>query len=275
MIHIVFGASASGSVKWVLREMGLDNTEEVIAFHDTFSIGPIHKLHEEIGIQARFDWMKESMTDEFGDLMDDQKYFETAVGQLASIQDGSQLTVWCSDNAHELTGLRYVSHLLKGRNCDIAIISTSEAYEMLFCMKKQTYTPLHTGEIAPEKLQVIFRQGSRMILTDDDREELEKEWIALSESKEVIRVWRDGTLRNVSEDYHDEFIIQQAKKLHRQQSKQDYMKSARLIGEVIGHLDQYTGDEFIEYRLRKLIEKNVFEMEGSIKAMRYYSIKLR
>lgn len=53
------------------------------------------------------------------------------------------------------------------------------------------------------------------------------------------------------------------------------MKSARLIGEVIGHLDQYMGDAFFEYRLRKLIEKGVFEMEGNLKAMRYYSVRLK
>ena len=47
------------------------------------------------------------------------------------------------------------------------------------------------------------------------------------------------------------------------------MKSARLIGEVLGYLDQYVGDEFLENRLRKLIEKGVFEMEGSLKAMRF------
>ncbi|MEK5392949.1 DUF1835 domain-containing protein [Margalitia sp. FSL K6-0131] len=46
MIHIIFGASASGSLKFVLREMGL-NKEQVIAFWDIFSIGPIWKLHEE------------------------------------------------------------------------------------------------------------------------------------------------------------------------------------------------------------------------------------
>lgn len=45
--------------------------------------------------------------------------------------------------------------------------------------------------------------------------------------------------------------------------------------DVFGHLEQYVGDEFLEYRLRRLIEKGIFEMEGSLKAMRCYSIKLR
>ncbi len=53
------------------------------------------------------------------------------------------------------------------------------------------------------------------------------------------------------------------------------MKSARLIGEVIGYLDQYIGDEYFEYRVRHLIMNGVFEIEGIPKAMWFYSVKLK
>lgn len=55
---------------------------------------------------------------------------------------------------------------------------------------------------------------------------------------------------------------------------ENYIKSARLIGEVTGHLNQYIGDQFIEYRLRNLIEQGIFEYEGSLAGMRYYNIRL-
>jgi len=53
------------------------------------------------------------------------------------------------------------------------------------------------------------------------------------------------------------------------------MKSARLIGEVIGNVDQYIGDGFVEYRVRLLIMNGIFEIKGVPKAMRYYSVKLK
>lgn len=43
----------------------------------------------------------------------------------------------------------------------------------------------------------------------------------------------------------------------------------------MGHLDQYIGDHFFEYRVRRLIVNGVFDLEGVPKAMRYYSIKIR
>ncbi|WP_071394780.1 DUF3658 domain-containing protein [Bacillus tuaregi] len=73
----------------------------------------------------------------------------------------------------------------------------------------------------------------------------------------------------------DDYIIQKAIKLHKQQKKKSFMKSARLIGEVIGYLDQYIGDEYFEYRVRHLIMNGVFEIEGIPKAMWFYSVKLK
>jgi hypothetical protein len=40
---------------------------------------------------------------------------------------------------------------------------------------------------------------------------------------------------------------------------------ARLVGEVYRHIFQYIGDSFLEYRVRKLIEKGIFEYEGSLR----------
>lgn len=275
MIHILFGASASGSLKYVLREMGLDKKEKVISFWDIFSIGPVWQLHEESGKEARFEWMKKIITDKYDEFLDYKKGFEKTINQINSIPEGVHITIWTSDNAHEQTGLRFVVYLLKEKNVDIGLINTTAEYEELFQVKKVKYTPLYSGEISPEKLQIIYEQGRGKFFTDHDREDLEKEWLSLLGNQETLRIWRNGKIQSVPEDYYDKFIIKKAKRLHAKQKKKDFMKSARLIGEVLGHLDQYVGDGFLEYRLRKLIEKGVFESEGSLEAMRFYSVKLK
>ena len=77
------------------------------------------------------------------------------------------------------------------------------------------------------------------------------------------------------ESYFDALIIEKAQFLHDKQTKPDFMKSARLIGEALGNSDQYVGDVFFEYRVRQLILQGIFEIEGVPKAMRFYSVKLR
>lgn len=274
MIHILFGPSPAGSLRAAFKENGIDKNEQIISFWDRFSIGPVWLLDEEAGKEARFDWMKNVINDEYGEFQEYKQSFQKTIDQILSIPEGLPITIWTADNAHEQTGLRFVLHLLKERNIDIILINTTKAFGELFKKRNVQYTVLHSGEISPDKLQIIYDQGQGRVLTDHDKEDYENEWLSISDTRETLRIWRNGRIVSVPEDYCDPFIIQKAKKLHREQKTKDFMKSARLIGEVLGHLDQYVGDEFLEYRLRKLIEKEVFDVEGSLIAMRYYSVKL-
>lgn len=112
-------------------------------------------------------------------------------------------------------------------------------------------------------------------VSQEQRKKLEEEWQELSFTKEVLRIWENKKIKSVDEAYYDDYIINKAKKLYKGRKNIEFMKSARLIGEVIGYLDQYIGDEFIEYRVRHLIMNGVFEIEGVPKAMRFYSVKLK
>lgn len=273
MVHILFGESQAGGLKVALKEMGLYEKEKVIFFSDQFSIGPVWRLHEEAGKKARFHWMKNVTKFEDFDLY--KQRFKKTVHQILSIPEGVPITIWTADNAHEQTGLRYVLFLLKKRKNDFSLINTTKVFREFYRKKEVKYTALHSGEIPPEKLHLIYEQGHAQALTESDREELEKVWLVLSNHQDQLRLWRNRKIQHVQEDYFDSFIINKAKKLHSKQESKDFMKSARLIGEVFGHLDQYVGDEFLEYRLRKLIEKGIFEVQGSLKAMRYYSVRLK
>ncbi|WP_428910436.1 DUF1835 domain-containing protein [Niallia sp. Krafla_26] len=275
MIHIIFGESASGSLKFALREMGLDRKDRVISFWDIFSIGPIRQLHEEEGMQSRFEWIKRNMSNEYdSDYTDYTNKFERVLKQINAIPEGEHVTIWAFENAHEQTGLQFVVYLLKEKNVDISLINTTIEHEKLFRVKSVKYSLLHTGEILPEKLKIIYEQSQGKLFTDHDREDLEKDWLSLADSQATLRIWRNGTVQSVPEEYYDEVIVKRAKKLKGKQKTNDFMKSARLIGEVLGYLDQYVGDAFLEYRLKSLIGKKVFESEGSLEAMRFYRVRL-
>ena len=278
MIHILFGDSGAGSLRMVLKKMKKSQLETVISFWDIFSIGPIKRLHESDGAEARFQWMKNVMNDEDGAFQDYQQGFYHTVNQIKSIPEDVPITIWVADNSHEQTGLRYVLYLLKNKTNEIKVINTTKEYAEHFNRPDILYNPLSTGEISTEKLRVIYEQSQSQSLAKHERKKLEEEWLVLTNTKETLRIWRNGRIRDVRENYYDQYMINMAKKLQiereQEQGSEPFMKSARLIGDVIGHLNQYMGDSFFEYRLRKLIEQNVFEMEGNLKSMRYYSVRL-
>jgi len=135
---------------------------------------------------------------------------------------------------------------------------------------------LHTGEIMSEKLQLIYENSSKTpALSKEQREKFEQKWQALADTQEALRVWENRDIKSVDESYYDDLIINKAKMLHQKQENTEFILSARLIGEVIGCLDQYINDVYVEYRVRHLILKGVFEIKGIPKAMRFYSVKLK
>lgn len=79
-------------------------------------------------------------------------------------------------------------------------------------------------------------------------------------------------MHSVQEDYFDQFIIECAKRVS---ADKGFIKAPIVIGEALGLVEQLVGDTFLEYRLKQLIKKEVFEFVGSLEEMRFYSVKLR
>lgn len=274
-VHILFGGAAFGSLKVAFKKVAINNKEEIISFWDILSMGPIWKLHEERGRQFRFEWLKRNISDEFGEFPEYTQHFINTLNQLHAIQEGENITIWTSNSAHEQVGLCFVLYLLKDKNMNITVMNVTEEFDKVFYEKGVTYSILHTGELSPEQFQTLYEFRPGRLLTNQERKEYEKEWTNLAETRGTLRIWKDGKTIHVPDDYFDEFIINKAKGLHDKHKESEFLKSARVIGEVLGYLDQYVGDLFLEYRLRKLIEAEVFESEGNLKSMRFYHVRLK
>lgn len=68
-------------------------------------------------------------------------------------------------------------------------------------------------------------------------------------------------------------IIACAKRLQEEEQVQ-YQVAAKIIGEVIGQMEQFREAEWIEYRLRQLIKQGVFTYQGELIGMLHYQVKL-
>ena len=275
MFHILFGRSQSGSLNQMLKKMGADKTETIISLWEILSIGPIQELQEKRGVENRFVWLEQHMNDRYNELSDYRQSFEKAFEQLQSIPEGRPITIWTAENAHEQTGLRFVLHLLKGRTNLITMINTTHYYSELFNTKDLSYIISHTGEITSDRLQVIYEQSKHdKPLNDSERAMLEQEWMKLASSHELLRIYQDEKIESVSIDHYDSYIVNLARRLQRECGPEKFMPAMRLVGEIIGHLEQYVGDDFLEFRVRILVQDGIFEMKGKFEGMQFYSICL-
>ena len=276
--HIVFGDSPTGSLKIALKTLGLNQQERIISFSDLFSIGSIWRLHDSQGVANRYEWLKTHLNIDDDVLLNYQAHFKRSILELEQTPSHHSIIIWAGENAHEQTGLRFILYLLKEKEKtnDILIINTNEAYKNHFNRTKIDFTPLHMGELSSEQLTQIYEnEKNGHVLTQMERNVFKNEWMQLCEEQDVLRIWEGHKIMSVPETFYDEYIIHTVKKFHQKKNHKDFIKAARIIGEVIGHVNQYVGDQFIEYRVRRLIVDGVFDMEGVPKAMRSYSIKMR
>ncbi|MBM7716235.1 DUF1835 domain-containing protein [Siminovitchia sp. FSL H7-0308] len=270
-VHIACGEAAAGSLR-----VGLDHKNKVIGFPDFFAVGPIWQLHRDVGRQHRYEWLKNHIHIEMDYMEEEYKQkFLKALEEIKVIPDRLPIVLWTAENADEQTGMRYILYLLKEKANPVFLIHSTLAYKELYDTEEYQSFRLHTGEIEPEKLKAIDHKMRSNALNAEKRKRYEGEWMALADTKEVLRIWEKGQIKSVSEHYFDAFIIECAQKLQADHDHYDSILSTRVIGEVLGNLDQSIGDAFLEYRLRTLIYKGVFEIKEVPKSMRFYSVKLR
>jgi hypothetical protein len=273
-VHILFGESPAGCMKWMLKESRQEDFNRVIGFGDLFSVGPLHDIENEAGVIKRANWLNElNLSDDFFD-KDYEENFQQTLHEIEMIAEDEMITIWTADNAHEQTGLRFVLKLLQHKSNKIRVINSNESFDR-YCKEPDIYyDSLRTGEISPENMKIIMEKTKQDDgLSEQMKQSIVDEWAELNETNEILRIWEDHKIKSVESDYFDSFIIKMAKRIHGKRPG-EFMKAVRLIGTVIGHMTEYTGDAFIQYRLHHLIEKGTFEYEGTLDSMRNYSVRL-
>lgn len=262
-IHLVCGESPAGSLAY-----GLGRKKHfIIGLPDFLAYGPLVNLHEKEGFRRRHEWLIDRINMEMDEYETEyEPRFCKTVEQIKHLPENLPIYIWTAANANEQTGLRFFLYLLKNHANEVYVIHTTAAYP--------DEPSIHTGEIMPEKLRAIFAGNKMNPLTEEERQAYEEEWLHLSKTDGVLRVWQDNKIVTVPEDYYDKYIIETVKLRHRKQKEADFIKAARIIGEIYGRFAGHIDDAFLEYRLRSLIYQGVLAIKGVPKGLRYYSVKL-
>ena len=99
MIHLVFGESATGSLKYAFRKQN----HKIIGFPMDFSIGTITNIHENRGIKSYFTWLEYSFHTVWGNFENNQTEYQQSLQKLLDIKDDDQVTIWtCEKDGEEL-----------------------------------------------------------------------------------------------------------------------------------------------------------------------------
>lgn len=258
IVHICFSQSAKGSLKFAINKKIIEG-EKVISLYDDISQGPINGG---IDKDKRIEWLKKIINkDEFYDeyieeLIENYAEFKK---EISNIEDTYKIYFWHGENAIEICGLMYALELLKDKWKNVYLINVSN---MPMKVKYGVYIPRCTGEIMPEKLSYYIKVNRK--LNEDEHIKLLLQWKALKKENSILRIFKDGKIENVNDDYFDMFILKYTSK--------ELKKSARVIGEVLGNSKNLISDAYIFWRVKELIKDGKIAYRGNFNVMREMEI---
>ncbi|WHY87188.1 DUF1835 domain-containing protein [Neobacillus novalis] len=269
-VHLVSSASAAGALRF-----GLAQPKTVIEFDGFFSIGPIWKLESKIGQARRNEWLNENINSGHAEYERENNFTNTLL-ELEDLPANAPIYIWYANNGGEQTGIRFILHLLREKANQIFLMNTTELYQQWLASNEEIRSIVHTDELDPEQLTFLFEKNKAANpLSQEERIQFQREWEVLAESKGVLRLWQNGAVTEVPEQYYDLLIINTIEQLHREQEAKDFIRTGRVIGEILHHMYESVGDSYLEYRIRHLVYSGVLELKGIPKSMRHYSVKLR
>lgn len=267
-VHIITSESTAGSLR-----VAIHGPKNVIGFPDAFSIGPLWKLDEKTGQDARKEWLFANINS--GEAADDYaNKFRDALLQIDDTPQDVPIYLWFGDNAEEQTGLRFYLYLLRENKNEIFLLNTTQLYKKYFA--DDGSASFHTGLLDAKILKQFFEEEKDIkALTEEQRIDYLEQWNVLSETTDVLRIWKDGRIASAPEDHYDALILETVEKLQKEQRDNDYVLAAKVVGDIVAGVNEYIVYFFLEYRLRQLVDKGALEIKGITKSMRDYRVKLR
>jgi hypothetical protein len=190
---------------------------------------------------------------------------------LKEIPEDKKITIWCGDNSHHQTGLRFALSILRERKQPIHVIHPIDAYWEITEQIKSGFYPQSIGQLPNEVVQTIIKNTENTEpLTSMQRKQYELEWQEISNTEDMLRVWSNGQLMNVPETYYDEEILSLILELQKNEKEDHYVNAGLIVGTIIGQWNLFISTSFIEYRFWRLISEGKLLFKGIPYAMHLY-----
>jgi hypothetical protein len=234
-------------------------------------LGPLGNIFQDSVQSFRLKWWEQILNEE-----DKTEYipylrdsFKNFSGWANTLTDEDSLLFWVGDSSTEQTGFMCLLANLPN-SISVSFVNVSHAYYKRYGKLR----PRSTGEVSPEKLFPILEDAK--FLTPQVRNRYVTNWNRLLEDNGILRICKNRQVETVPVDYFDQEIIDRAKRISQEKfhlKSDGFFNAARLVGEIIGRQKQRIEDGLIEWRIRSLIQRNVFIYQGSLTSMRLYMIK--
>ena len=253
MIHIVFQQQ---DIETLQKAIELDETlkGEIIQIKDDFAVGPIADIYETEGYQTRRDWWKKVLENspyvEQMDIVDDK----LTVHQLKESLQGNfdeQVWIWIAPNQHDVCGYFWLISQLKEFEKRIHILSLNNL--PFINDKGAIFYPVDLYEIPPKEFIKAKKLARPVTISEFELDG--DEWKKLCSENGLVRILEGGKkIISKESSYYDDDVMaaltKEPQKLH------------KVFSTLFGKLKVHTGDAFLAWRMKELINDGKIELTG-------------
>lgn len=266
MIHVVF---EEANIEVLKKSFELDPSMEgeIISVNDYYAVGPIDNLFSDEGIANRRQWWKEILKDGHYESLandghvDDQKVVAEVKEKLLANPD-EVLWIWAAQNKHDVSGYYWLISQLKDVQGRVFILYLNN---LPFINEKgNIFYPTSLFQIQPKEFVKAKKLARPITLSEFEIDP--DEWAKLMSEGKGVRLLEGGKkLIQKDYDYYDKDFLNYIGK--------DFMKVGKIFTQYFGKSKETTGDAFLLWRLKMMIEQGTVEMQGSMKTMKDFEVK--
>jgi len=266
MIHIVFNESEVDLMKQVIE---IDETlaGEVIQIKDDFATGPLSGIDTEEGWQVRLDWIKGLLKgspygEELAGSFDDRE----TVKQLKTKLDENpteEMWIWMGQNQHDVMGYYWLMPQFRDYQGRVMILYLNN---LPFINEKgQIFYPSWLHEIQSKEFTKAKKLARPITLSEFEIDP--DEWKKIAEENAVVRILEGGKKIVGKEDsFFDNEILKNV--------TGEWQKATRVLSNTLHRMKIKTGDVFIMWRMKHLINEGKIEVTGDVsKGWKDFDIK--
>lgn len=266
MTHIVFQEPDIAVLQQAI-ELDESLSGDILLVKDDFAVGPIQDLFSEEGIGRRKQWWREVLAgSELEGRVDDGSVDDARtvaeLKQRLQQQPEADCWIWAAQHKHDVSGYYWLISQLKDFQGRIFILYLNNL--PFFNEKGSIFYPDRLAAIPPREFLKAKKLARPVTLSEFEIDP--DEWNRLAGQDKRVRLLEGGKkLAQHDEDFYDNTL--------KGFVTGDWQKAARVISQFLHKAKETTGDAYLLWRLKQLVQHGELEMQGQLKGMKDFEVR--
>jgi len=257
MIHIVFQHADVNLLKEAIK---LDESlnGEVFEIKDEWGVGPLKDIDTEEGWETRIVWWKGlvagSPYEKNVGTFDDRETVKS-IKESLNADERLEAWIWMGQNQHDVTGYYWLMAQLKRYQGRIMVLYLNN---LPFINEKgHLFYPWSVHDILPKEAVKAKKLARPITLSEFEVDP--DEWKKISDENATVRILEGGKKIAGKEDsFYDNEVLKNI--------TNEWQKATRVLSNTLHRMKIKTGDVFIMWRMKHLINEGKIETMGDVNA---------